>query len=403
MTNVWRSQVPGPLAPYEAGYRLELARLGYTPASTEYQVWVMAHLSRWLFIEGVGVAHLTPDRVEQFLTVQRVRTGRRLMTGRVLRPLLGYFRFQNLLPPVTEVTPTPMDDLLGRYRRYMIEQRGLAPRTVRHYESVARRFLNERMPAEVSAADLRRLTGVDVSAFLRAEVSRLTARAAKNYADWLRPFLRFLHIEGLIATPLAAAMPPVASWRDAQLPATLTPTQVTAMLDHCDRSQVKGRRDFAILLLLARLGLRTIEVTRLELGDIDWRVGEAIIRGKGRRYDRLPLPVDVGEGLAAYLRNGRPRTDSRSLFITHRAPLRGIEVSVVSQVVRSACRRAGIPLVGAHRLRHALASEMLRQGLTLPEIGQVLRHRDFATTAIYAKVDRGALASVVQPWPGAGR
>jgi len=155
-----------------------------------------------------------------------------------------------------------------------------------------------------------------------------------------------------------------------------------------------------MLMLLARLGLRAVEVARLELGDLDWRSGEIVIRSKGGRLDRLPLPADVGEALVAYLRDSRPQTKSRRVFISHNAPLRGVGRTVPSHVVRRACARVGIPPARAHRLRHALATEMLRRGATLPEIGQVLRHRDLATTAVYAKVDRVSLASVVHPWPG---
>ncbi|MDI7278024.1 MAG: site-specific integrase [Anaerolineae bacterium] len=298
---------------------------------------------------------------------------------------------------------TQADELLERYRRYLVEQRDLASRTVAHYDSMARGFLKECLPATGSVASLRDLTVADVTAFVLRKTSCLAGRSAKNSIGWLRPFLRFLRLEGLIAAQLAVALPPVAGWRQTQLPARLTPSEVEALLDSCDRSEAHGLRDFAILTLLARPGLRAIEVARLELDDLNWRMGEVVIRGKGRRYDRLPLPVDVGEALVAYLCDGRPRTELRHVFITQRAPLRGIGTSAVSKAVGNACKRVGIPPVGAHRLRHTLASEMLRQGLALPEIAQVLRHRDLAATAIYAKVDRVALRSVVQPWPGGGR
>lgn len=403
MPKGWESRVPGPLAPYAHGFRFYLAKVGYSPGGTEYQMWVMAQLSRWLVAHGLDVTDLTPDRVEQFLVVQRTRKGRRLATERALRPLFGYLQDQGvLLPPAKPTSMTQADELLERYREYLAKQ-DLAPRTVKDYDSMARGFLKECLPATGSVAGLRDLTVADVAAFLLRKTSCLAGRSAKNLIGWLRPFLRFLHVEGLTAVSLAAALPPVAAWRQTQLPARLTSSEVEALLKSCDRSQAHGLRDFAILTLLARLGLRAIEVARLELDDLNWRIGEIVIRGKGRRYDRLPLPVDVGEALVAYLRGGRPRTDLRQVFITQHAPLRGIGTSAVSKVVGDACKRVGIPPVGAHRLRHTLASEMLQQGLALPDIAQVLRHSDLAATAIYAKVDRAALRNVAQPWPGGAR
>ena len=219
----------------------------------------------------------------------------------------------------------------------------------------------------------------------------------------LRSLLRFLHLEGLTATALVGVAPSLAGWHDTRLPATLTAAQVAAMLDSCDRTQLTGLRDFAIIMLLARLGLRAAEVAGLGLGDVDWRAGEIIVRGKGRRDDRLPLPFDVGEAMAAYLTEGRPRAECRTLFVTRCAPLRAMHPNTISRAVLFACVRAGLAPVRAHRLRHALASEMLRNGGRLVEISQVLRHRDLATTAVYAKVDRATLRQVAPQWPGADR
>lgn len=210
-------------------------------------------------------------------------------------------------------------------------------------------------------------------------------------------------MKGITGTDLGTAMPPVAGWRDTRLPATMSAADVTALLGACDRSRPSGLRDLAILTLQARLGLRSGEVAALQLGDIDWRAGEIVVRGKGRCQDRLPLTVEAGEAIAGYLRDGRPRSRCPGVILTLYAPYRGIHPSSITQVVYRACRRAGLPPVGGHRLRHALASEMLRQGSDLVEISQVLRHRDLATTSVYAKVDRAALRTVARPWPGAGQ
>jgi integrase len=214
--------------------------------------------------------------------------------------------------------------------------------------------------------------------------------------------LRFLHLQGLIAEPLAAAVPSVAR-RQEDLPRGLPAGQVRLLLDSCDRSTPVGRRDYTILLLLSRLGLRGGEVAGLELGDVDWRAGEVEIRGKGSRVDRLPLPDDVGNGLADYLRHGRPRGFGRAVFLTASAPLIGVSRGAVSDIVVRACERAGVPPVRCHCLRHTVASELLSRGAGLAEIGQVLRHRDLRTTAIYAKVDRRALSGLALPWPGSER
>ncbi|HHY96387.1 MAG TPA: integrase, partial [Firmicutes bacterium] len=212
MPKGWESRVPGPLAPYAHGFRFYLAKVGYSPGGTEYQMWVMAQLSRWLVAHGLDVMDLTPDRVEQFLVVERTRKGRRLATERALRPLFGCLQDQGvLLPPAKLASMTQADQLLERYREYLAKQ-DLAPRTVKDYDSMARGFLKECLPATGSVAGLRDLTVADVAAFLLQKTSCLAGRSAKNLIGWLRPFLRYLHLEGLTPVPLAAALPPVAAW-----------------------------------------------------------------------------------------------------------------------------------------------------------------------------------------------
>ena len=217
----------------------------------------------------------------------------------------------------------------------------------------------------------------------------------------LRALFRFLYLQSLTPRFLSAAVPPVAGWRDTTVPAGPAAGDIERLLGSCDRSQLAGMRDFAILMLLARLGLRSAEVSRLELDDLDWRAGEITVRGKARRQDRLPMLADVGEAVADYLAASPERSGNRRLFLTIRAPHRPIRPDLVGDVVKRACRRAGIAAAGAHRLRHALATELLRQGATLTQISQVLRHSDLATTAIYAKVDLARLRQVARPWPGA--
>jgi site-specific recombinase XerD len=244
---------------------------------------------------------------------------------------------------------------------------------------------------------------MDVNAFLLRECGRVSAGSAKGRVTELRSVLRFLYLQGITPLRLGTAVPPVGGWRFATLPPTMTAADVQLLLDSCDCSSAIGVRDLAMMTLVARLGLRSIEVARLELGDVDWRAGEVVVRGKGGRHDRLPLPAEVGEALVAYLSCGRAPEDARHLFLTCRAPRGPIRADLVGDVVERACNRAGLPRVGPHRLRHALAAELLRQGAGLVAISQVLRHQDLATTALYAKVDLGALRRVAQPWPKAAR
>jgi site-specific recombinase XerD len=216
----------------------------------------------------------------------------------------------------------------------------------------------------------------------------------------LRAWLRFLHVAGMTPVSLAGSVPAVAGWSGTSLPRAMNPTSVKALLGSCDRRTVKGRRDLAVLTVMARLGLRVSEVAALELADVDWRGGQILIRGKASRVERLPLPVDVGQALADYVQRGRPRGEHRELFLRMVAPHGAVTASAVKVIVHAACARVGLPPLGAHRLRHTVASDLLRHGAGLPEIGQVLRHRSIAATAIYAKTNTVALRQLARPWPG---
>jgi integrase len=312
---------------------------------------------------------------------------------------LGYLRELGVVPVAApRVVDGPLELLLEDYRRYLFDQRGLCEHTVFDvYEPAARLFLSGRLAAEGLA--LEGLSAADVSWFLAGECPKRGVDSAIGVVTALRCLLRYLYVRGLISAPLEWAVPGVADLRDRSLPRGLEPAAIARLLASCDRRRTVGRRDYAILLLLARLGLRAREVAALELEDVDWRRGEILVRGKGGRQDRLPLPGDVGEAIVSYLRR-RPRQESRALFVRVVAPSGALERSAVSGIVRSACTRAGLPRVGAHRLRHTTATEMLKAGASLPEIAQVLRHRDQKTTSRYAKVDRKALRALARPWPG---
>lgn len=245
------------------------------------------------------------------------------------------------------------------------------------------------------------LDAADVTRFVVRHTPQQARGTAKLTVTALRSLLGFLHVEGVIARSLTTAVPSVAGWRLARLPKALQPTQVHALMASCDRRTRNGRRAFGVITLLLRLGLRAGEVAALRLDDIDWRAGTVTIRGKGPRVESLPWPADVGEAVVAYLRQGRPATAlDRTVFVRVKAPHRALSSSGVTEIVAAAARRAGLGVIHAHRLRHTAATQLLRAGAPLPEIGQLLRHCRALTTAIYAKVDRVALRTIARPWPG---
>jgi site-specific recombinase XerD len=394
-----RVRVTGPLKPYADGFRMELTERGYTVGSAELQMGLAAHLSRWLVDHDLELSELTREHVQRFLTDRRRSGYTAYWSERSLSPLLGYLRGLNVvLEPAPTVASTPLEALLEDYRDYLVRERGVGV-SVKPYLVVARRFLGERSSS--AGLDVESLSAVDVRRFVLRECSRgHSVSYGKNLAAALRSLLRYLHVRGSTPIQLAPAVLGVAGWHGSALPRALAGEQVARLLAGCNRERAIGRRDYAILLLLVRMGLRAGEVAALELGDVDWREGEMTIRGKGHRHERLPLPVDVGEALVDYLRHGRPRHECSRLFMRGQAPYVGMRSGGVTGVVYMACARAGLPRVGAHRLRHTAATEMLRAGAKLSEVGQVLRHRSLETTAIYAKVDREALRSLAQPWPG---
>ncbi len=393
---------PGRMGPHIDGFGARLLELGYTPGTVRGLLKDVGQLGRWMASEDVEASQLTSASIDAFLSARRIGGHRRVPSVRSFATLLEYLTGEGVVAPAVVRPLTPVEALLARYRTWLVAERGLAGPTVLRYENLARRFLNERASA-VEGRFVDELTGADVIAFLLRECARVSVGAAKGRVAELRSLLRFLYLKGLTPLALATAVPPVAGWHDSTVPAGIASADVRRLLDGCDRTEPGGIRDFAILMLVARLGLRSAEVARLELGDIDWRAGEIAVRGKARRRDRLPLPREVGEALSAYLCEARPATVVRQVFLASKAPTRAILPALVSDVTYRACERADLPRVGAHRLRHALATEMLRRGATLVEVSQVLRHRDLATTAVYAKVDLGTLRQVAQPWPGAAR
>jgi integrase/recombinase XerD len=393
-----RVRVVGPLEPYAAGFGAELARLGYTVFSAGGQLRLAAHLSRWLAGEGVDVAALTPAVVAEFLAARRAAGYTAYRSPKALSPLLGYLRGLGVVPPPMPEPPGgPVELLLERYRRYLLGERGLGAPTARGYVDLVRPFVLAR--ARTAGVDLAGLSAADVVGFVLAVSRERTPKTAQRTVSALRSLLRFWHVEGLLGAPLAAAVPSVAN-RQRGLPRFLEPAQVQSLLASCDRTTVAGCRDFAMMTMMVRLGLRAGEVAALGLGDLDWRRGEITVVGKGPRSERLPLPADVGAAVAEYLRRARPTGAlDRRVFVRVKAPHQALTPCGVTNAVIAAGRRAGLGPITAHRLRHTAATGMLRAGAPLAQVGQVLRHRRALTTEAYAKVDRDRLRTLARPWP----
>ena len=394
-----RDEATGPLACHESGFRDELLQLGYDRRRSGSHLDLLKDLSRWLKDQDLAPADLALPRVSEFLEVRRTRGHQDLVTLRGVAPLLGYLRALGVVPPpINPVPEGPVSAELERYRDYLASERGLAERGVIRYVAEVSSFVGSVTGPD--GIDWAALSPADVTRFVMAACSGRRAIPSSSLLAALRSFLRFAQREGWTDLPLAQAVPSVARWGVASLPRRLEPHEVQQLLAGCDRGSAPGCRDFAILTLLVRLGLRAVEVARLQLRDIDWRAGNLVVCGKGRRTETLPLPTDVGAALAAYLRHARPRTKSRTVFLRLHAPLRGMTPIGVTSVVYRACDRAGLARVSAHHLRHSAATAMLRAGASLVEVGQALRHRSLNTTAIYAKIDHASLRTLARPWPG---
>jgi integrase/recombinase XerD len=395
---VWDPDVAGPLEPYATGFRSWLETKGFSGSGVSHRMWQLGHLSRWLQGEGLGSGELTAQHLERFLMARRSAGYRTWVSSLSLRVPLRYLTEIGVVQATEQVSGDgPLEQLLGDYCRYLRCERGLAPKTIEGFERVARLFLAG-YKARTGLA-LERLSAADVSLFVAGELPRRSIPSAQAMVTGLRALLRYFHVAGLAQVPLQWAVPGVADRRGLSLPRGLDQAVLSKLLGSCDRRRPAGRRDYAMLVLLARLGLRAGEVAAVQLEDLDWRAGELLVRGKGDRRERLPLPVDVGEALVSYLRR-RPKSEDRTLFLCVRAPQGPLSASAVSQVVRAACTRAGVPRVGAHCLRHTAATGMLRAGASLPEVAQVLRHDRLQTTAGYARVDYSKLATLARPWPG---
>lgn len=389
----------GPLAPYLETYLKRIEQEGFLPSSVPMQMYAIARFSKWLHAGQVDLQQVDEATVERFL--HRDLDVVHCAESATLRRLLAMLREMEVTAAKPAEPTNCRQRFVDEYRHYLLRERGLAETSLLNYIPFIEQLLSSRFGQ--SNINFSELTAMDVTKFMQDRVHQLSPGRAKLLVTALRSFLRYLRYQGEISIDLAGCVPAVAVWSVSTLPKFLPAGTVQRVLDHCERDTPDGKRNYAILLLLARLGLRACEIVSLSLGDIDWDNGRVTIRCKGGRWAQLPLPADVGEAIAIYLRSGRPRCVCRHVFLRHRAPLHGFSHSItVSTIVRRALIRTGIDSArkGAHLFRHTLATDLLRQGASLDEIGELLRHRSPNTTALYAKVDLTALRMLALPWPG---
>lgn len=394
-SKVVKVRVEGPLAPFQPQLASVLTERGYTPLTRVNHSQVMAHLSQWLAARGLSVADVTSGVVDEYLTQRRTDGYTAFCSRGSIRPLLDVLC--SVGAPLTDPAPGPVsavDGLLAGYAQFLRQERALAASTTAAYVLRARRFLGGYGPG----AELRELDAAAVTAAVLREAETVSAGSAQFFVVAVRAFLRYCHLIGVIGTDMSGASLPVTGRRRSVLPRGLTPAQSRALLAACDRRTVRGRRDYAVIVLMLRLGLRSREVAALQLEDIDWRAGQITIHGKGYREDLLPLPVDVGAAIAGYLRHGRPNDGPhRDVFLRSLAPRRGLSREGVALIVRRAGDRAGLGSFGPHRLRHTVANGMVAAGIGLGPIRQVLRHDDATSTSIYARVDIEQLRTIARP------
>lgn len=378
--------------------------LGYSPSTIQTQLMLLVSLTRWIQKNDVDIFHINENITNRFLIESGRKGSGRRGDNKTLRRFLDHLRTEGLIdssaPPFDD---SPLVSIKNRYEYFLRKERGLSALTTSRYWQILQPFLIERFSdGPLLFCDLGQQ---DINRFLLRHARKATPKVAQLMVTTMRSFFRFLFRYGETKRDLSAIVPTVPSWRLTEVPKYLNPDEVETILEACDRTTSVGRRDYSILLLIARLGLRGGEVITLTLDDINWRTAELTVRGKGQFCDCLPLPYEIGKSLALYLRDDRPICSSRRIFLRMRAPLRGFRDSTaVSTIVRRAVQRSGLntPSKGAHLLRHSLATNMLRRGASMAEIGELLRHRSPNSTEIYAKADIEGLRSIARPWPERG-
>jgi site-specific recombinase XerD len=396
----------GPLGVHMDGFAEHLFEQGYTRQYGRNKLWLLRELSRWLERHGLKAADLNEKRLAEFAR-ERSRRHRPLRGGNraTLAHFLKHLRRAGAAPtPIPRLPRDAKSRLERAFVEYLSQERGVCQATIDNYLHEVSRFLAHRCTRRAPSPS--QIRAKDLNAFVLRRAQRVGAKRAKLTVSALRSFCQFLRFRGDLKHDLSGAVLTVPNWRLTSLPKSLAPNEVSRLLRKCDQRTATGQRNFTVLLVLARLGLRAKEIVLMTLEDIDWEAGEVIVRGKGSRHERMPLPRDVGRALAMYVRLWRPRCATRRLFVRLKAPFQGFSHSeTVSSIVRRALARAGLrpPTTGAHLLRFTLASNLLRRGGSLPEVAEILRHRHPDTTALYAKVDLNALRTAAPRWPGVRR
>lgn len=391
----------GPLGAYVDAFAGQMIDEGYARTSVRYALQLAADLGRWMKRRSMAAPQLTSEHLAHYLKHRSRQAHHRSGDSAILRRLRSLLISKGIAAQIPAIKRTPAEHLVEEFARYLEQERRLAPPTVLNYRKHIKPFLAQRFADGEVRLDA--LSATDVISFVQRQAGRFHPKHSKLMTTALRSFLQYARYRGLLSFDLRSAIPAVACWSMASLPKALSSEEVEQLLSSCDRKTAIGRRNWAILLLLARLGLRAGEVVKLMFEDLDWEAGEICIRASGARSDRLPIPQEVGAALVEYLRYARPRCSSRRIFIRMRAPYRELaNSSDISTIVRRALDLAGLdpPHKGAHLLRHSVATHMLRHGASLAEIGELLRHRNQQTTMIYAKVDLDALRPLALPWPG---
>jgi len=400
----------GPLADHLGPFVASLIEQQYAASVVYIKARHALAFDRWLAKRRVALTDLGEVHIKQYQRRSRrrhrsIRAETRRREWYEVTQVLQFLRGHGVCE-AARVDSTPADELAIGFGQYLQRQQGLATTTIKRYRTVAWQFLHERFGR--GEVDLRTLRAVDAIEFVQRQAKRIKPPALKCVVNALRSFLRYAQYRGEIAPELVAAVPAVAAWTTTPpLPRAISPEHAQRAIDSCNRRTSLGLRDRAVLLLLARLGLRAHEIIALQLEDCDWDSGCLRVRGKGGRERLLPMPVDAGEAIAAYLERGRPASQDRHLFLRSMAPIRGFMPGsyAIGSIVRYALRRAKVaaPHTGSHQFRHALAVRMLKRGASLAEIGEVLGHRSPQTTSIYARVDISSLRSLALPWPGGVR
>jgi len=391
----------GPLGKHLIEFDIWLSELGYARSTIKIKIRIVRHLNKWLHQQKLKLKDLNEKSIRRFLDHYNTCHKGNPRNFCLLRDFLDWLREQNIVANPTFVKrESKFDHILRDYTGYLKNERGIATATVKSYISAVERFLSKRFRrSEVLLGDLR---ATDTTSFVFAQTKVYSLRHVQLITTALRSFFRYLRFHGDIKVDLAASVPTVADRSQAELPKYLSVKDVNKLLHHCDQTKPVGIRDYALLLFMARLGLRTREILKMTLDDINWGSGVVTVYGKGGYQEQLPIPKDVGQAIAMYLKKVRPKCDTRGLFVSTKAPVKELARSSICCIVRRACQRADLspPHQGAHLLRHSLATRMLREGATMTEIAEILRHRSPATTEIYAKVDLNSLSELAVPWLG---